>query len=126
MAKNAPKKSAKKAPKKSADNSAAIRGVLNLVFAILIGIGAWFAAPSVVRFLAANVPNFNTLPLQGQGLNIAIAVLLFVLGVMLSASVLAVVLPGDTRAAKDTDIKKQQDERFAARRKATGSRVKKR
>ncbi len=111
----------KQSKKPSSNNSmAAVRLTANLVAAIAVGVGAWFASPALVTLLQSNVSALNGLAMSDLVFQIVVAVVVFLLGIMIVSLLITAILPKDSRESNEREIAKEQAAQFAERRKKLG------
>ena len=92
-----------------------IRAVLSLLFAVTIGIGGWFAAPSVDAWMSGNVSAFAQLGLSDMVIQIIITVFIFFIGMAIVVLLLSALLPGDKQTVTEKSLAAEHNARFANR-----------
>lgn len=112
---------AKQSKAKASNSSmAAVRLTANLVAALAVGVGAWFASPALVAWLKGNVAALNAVALGDLAFQLIVAGVVFLLGIMVVSLLIAAILPKDSRTSNEREIAKEQAAQFAARRKKLG------
>ncbi len=109
----------------SGGNRGAIRGVLGVFFAILIGVGGWFIAPATIDLMAANINGFTGNELPAMQMQIVFTVVIFVLGLLVSSLLLALIIPNDKQTSSEVDAAKAKAA-MDAKRKAERAAARKR
>jgi hypothetical protein len=93
---------------------------INLIVAALFGAGGWFFSPQIVNLL----PAAAIASLSFETTRIIITVILFFLGLALSALILSLFTPKDPRGAREGDMERER-ERMRAQQKAERERARK-
>ncbi len=87
---------------------------IGVFVALLLTVGAWFAAPSVLASLTRQLGNTATLsPLVMQ---IIFTVIIFVIGLIISMLVVSVLKPKDARTANENKLAEERDKMREAQR----------
>jgi len=97
--------------------------VIGLIIAIIVGIIAWFVAPSVIHALAVAIPNFagNELPLTTT--RAAFTAILVVLTLIIFGLAAALTAKKDPQGAREAQMEKERD---ALRRRQKAERMQQR
>ncbi len=99
---------------KTTSKTSSVGTFIGVFVALLLAVGAWFAAPSVLASLTRQLGNTATLsPLVMQ---IIFTVIIFVIGLVVSMLVVSLFKPKDSRSANENKLEQERDRMREAQR----------